>query len=61
MCWCRCKAATNREGRATVAASYDRTSQRFTNLRAARDASIRTRKSLSDQIKHSIAADCGEG
>jgi LPS-assembly lipoprotein len=40
----------------TVAASYDRTSQRFTNLRAARDAEIRDAKSLSDQISTLIAA-----
>jgi LPS-assembly lipoprotein len=44
------------KGRATVVASYDRTSQRFTNLRAARDAEIRDAKALSDQISTLIAA-----
>ena len=44
------------KGRAIVAASYDRTSQRFTNLRAARDAEIRDAKSLSDQISTLIAS-----
>jgi LPS-assembly lipoprotein len=44
------------KGRATVAASYDRTSQRFANLRAARDAEIRDAKTLSDQISTLIAA-----
>ncbi|MCI0599438.1 MAG: LPS assembly lipoprotein LptE, partial [Beijerinckiaceae bacterium] len=43
-------------GRATALASYDRTSQRFANLRAARDAGIRDAKTLAEQIKTRIAA-----
>ncbi|MGH6849769.1 MAG: LPS assembly lipoprotein LptE, partial [Methylocella sp.] len=39
------------KGQAAVAASYDRTSQRFSNLRAARDAEIRDAKRLADQIR----------
>lgn len=44
------------EGTAFVAASYDRTSQRFANLRAARDAEIRAAKALSDQIHTRLAS-----
>ena len=44
------------EGTAFVAASYDRTSQRFANLRAARDAEIRTAKALADQIHTRLAS-----
>lgn len=44
------------QGTAFVASSYDRTSQRFANLRAARDAEIRAAKSLSDQIHTRIAS-----
>jgi len=44
-------------GVAFATASYDRTSQRFANLRAARDAEIRTAKSLADQIRTRLAAD----
>ena len=44
------------EGQATVVASYDRTSQRFSNLRAARDAEIRDAKTLADQIRTRVAA-----
>jgi LPS-assembly lipoprotein len=44
------------KGQATVVASYDRTSQRFSNLRAARDAEIRDAKTLADQIRTRIAA-----
>ena len=44
------------QGTAFAAASYDRTSQRFANLRAARDAEIRTAKTLSDQIHTRIAS-----
>jgi LPS-assembly lipoprotein len=44
------------KGKATVVASYDRTSQRFANLRAARDAEIRDAKRLADQIRTRIAA-----
>jgi LPS-assembly lipoprotein len=44
------------KGQATVVASYDRTSQRFANLRAARDAEIRDAKRLADQIRIRVAA-----
>lgn len=44
-------------GVAFATASYDRTSQRFANLRAAREAEIRTAKSLADQIRTRLAAD----
>lgn len=43
------------EGTAFAASSYDRTSQRFANIRAARDAQIRTAKTLADQIRTRIA------
>ncbi len=51
--------ATSRQianGTAFVTESYDRSSQRFANIRAARDAEIRSAKSLGDQIKTRIAA-----
>ncbi|MEJ0094907.1 MAG: LPS assembly lipoprotein LptE [Methylocella sp.] len=41
---------------ATVVASYDRTSQRFTNIRASRDAEIRDSRLLAEQIRTNIAA-----
>src|ERR1700730_3139556 len=44
------------KGQATVVASYDRTNQRFANLRAARDAEIRDAKRLADQIRIRVAA-----
>jgi LPS-assembly lipoprotein len=44
-------------GVAFTTASYDRTSQRFANLRASRDAEIRSARSLADQIRTRIAAD----
>ena len=44
------------KGQATAVASYDRTSQRFSNLRAARDAEIRDAKRLADQIRIRVAA-----
>ena len=44
------------EGTATGLASYDRTAQRFANLRAARDTEIRNAKALADQIRTRIAA-----
>ena len=43
-------------GKAFVFKSYDRTSERFSNIRAARDAEIRTAKALSDQIRTRLAA-----
>jgi LPS-assembly lipoprotein len=44
-------------GVAVSIASYDRSSQRFANLRAARDAEIRDAKTLADQIRTRVAAD----
>ncbi len=44
------------EGTAFIASSYDRTSQRFANIRAARDAEIRSAKALSEQIHIRIAS-----
>jgi LPS-assembly lipoprotein len=41
---------------ATVVASYDRTTQRFASVRAARDAEIRDAERLADQIRTRIAA-----
>ena len=43
-------------GTATSLATYDRSAQRFANLRAARDAEIRNAKTLADQIHTRIAA-----
>jgi LPS-assembly lipoprotein len=43
-------------GTATQSATYDRTPQRFADVRAARDAEIRLSKLLSEQIKTRIAA-----
>ena len=42
--------------RATASATYDRFTQRFASVRAARDAEIRIAKLLSDQIKTRLAA-----
>jgi LPS-assembly lipoprotein len=44
-------------GVAFSVASYDRSSQRFANLRAARDAEIRDAKALADQIRTRLSAD----
>jgi LPS-assembly lipoprotein len=44
------------KGQVTAVASYDRTSQRFADIRAARDAEIRDAKTLADQIRTRIAA-----
>lgn len=44
------------QGVAFTAASYDRTSQRFADMRAARDAEIRDAKALADQIQVRVAA-----
>ena len=44
------------KGTAMVVASYDRTSERYSNIRAARDAEIRDAKQLSDQIRLRLAA-----
>jgi len=44
------------KGNAVVDASYDRTSQRFADIRAARDAEIRDARMLANQIHTNIAA-----
>jgi LPS-assembly lipoprotein len=49
------------KGKVTALESYDRTSQRFANLRAARDAEIRGAKVLADQIRNRIAAALDKG
>ncbi len=49
------------QGVAFAAASYDRTNQRFANIRAARDAEIRDAKALADQIKTRLAATLSTG
>ena len=46
-------------GKAMSFASYDRSSQRFANIRAARDAEIRDAKTLADEITTQIAAELG--
>lgn len=43
-------------GVASGTASYDRTTNRFANLRAARDAEIRSAKTLADQIRTRLSA-----
>jgi len=48
-------------GKVTVLEGYDRTSQRFANLRAAQDAEIRGAKSLADQIRIRLAAALAKG
>jgi LPS-assembly lipoprotein len=50
---------TNKElftGVAVARAAYDRSAQRFANLRAARNAQERAAKSLSNQIRNRLAA-----
>lgn len=44
------------EGVAVAAVSYDRSTQRFAALRAARDAEIRTASDLAEQIKTRLIA-----
>ena len=43
------------EGRVVELVTYDRTSQRLSNVRAARDAEIRNAKVLADQIRIRLA------
>ncbi len=47
-------------GKTTSFATYDRSSQRFANIRAARDAEIRDAKVLADQLTTQIAARIGD-
>lgn len=49
--------ATVAQGRAISAVDYDRSSNRYANIRAARDAEIRAAKSLAEQLRLRIAAD----
>ena len=44
------------KGTASASASYERTAQRFADVRAARDAEIRAARLLADQIKVRLAA-----
>jgi LPS-assembly lipoprotein len=44
------------KGTATAAAAYDRTTQRFADLRAARDAEIRLARALSQEISLRLAS-----
>ena len=44
------------KGRASGTATYDRNTQRFANIRAAREAEIRLSKLLSEQIRTRLAA-----
>ena len=44
------------QGTATSSASFDRFSQRFANIRAARDAEIRLTKDLADQVRTRLSA-----
>jgi LPS-assembly lipoprotein len=46
-------------GKATSFASYDRSAQRFANIRAAREAEIRDAKTLADEITTQVAARLG--
>ncbi len=47
-------------GTAFVFKSYDRTSERFSNIRAARDAEIRDAKELAEQLRLRLAAALSE-
>ena len=44
------------KGVASVAAAYDRTTQRYADLRAARDAEIRIARTLSSEISLRLAS-----
>jgi LPS-assembly lipoprotein len=44
------------KGKATAAAAYDRSTQRYADLRAARDAEIRLARALSQDISTRLAA-----
>jgi LPS-assembly lipoprotein len=47
-------------GTVTSFASYDRSAQRFANIRAARDAEIRDARTLADQLTTQVAAQLGQ-
>ena len=44
------------KGTANAAAAYDRTTQRYADLRASRDAEIRLARALSQEIAFRVAA-----
>ena len=44
------------KGNASVAAAYDRTTQRYSDLRSARDAEIRIARALSEEISLRLAS-----
>ena len=44
------------KGAANAAAAYDRTNQRYADLRAARDAEIRLARALSQEISLRLAS-----
>lgn len=44
------------QGRATASAGYDRTPQRFSDVRASRDAEIRAARVLAEQVQTRLAA-----
>ena len=46
-------------GTVTSAAVYDRSAQRFANIRAAHDAEIRDARTVADQITTQISAQLG--
>jgi LPS-assembly lipoprotein len=48
-------------GNAASSASYDRSGQRFANIRAARDAQIRNAKQIAEQIRREIAIKLATG
>lgn len=50
------KTAVVTEGTATEVISYERSIQRFANVRAARDAEIQGAKQLADQIRSRVAS-----
>lgn len=47
-------------GAVTSFASYDRSAQRFANIRAARDAEIRDARTLADEITTQVASKLGQ-
>ncbi len=50
------KSPTLNEGTAVANVSYDRSAQRFANIRAARDAEIQAARILADQIRSRVAS-----
>jgi LPS-assembly lipoprotein len=50
------KSVAVNQGKATVVVSYERSAQRFANVRAARDAEIQGARQLADQIRGRVAS-----